>query len=109
MCVLGGGDIRTGVPVACTGTPNGDGGLRGTRGREPIRSRDGDGHECVVRGVVSGNSRNHGRTVEAEYEGGSSRDAAGMMGATRATNESAEGWGRMGDGGAQLTVADGAQ
>ena len=60
--IEGGGEVRTGVRVPCTGTQDEDSGLRGTRGGGPMRGRVGDGHECTVRGVVSGTGENHRRS-----------------------------------------------
>ena len=76
-CIIGGDDVRKGVLVPCRATPDGDGSTRGGHR---------DGHECIVRGVIGGNSENHRRNVPGEYEGDSSEATAGVTGATVATN-----------------------
>ena len=102
--IVGGGEVRTGVCVPCTGTRDEDGGLRGMRGGGPMRGGDGDGQECVERGDVGGSSGNHRRSGAGEYEGAGGEDEAGITGGTGAMNEPVV---VTGEGGARLTVAEG--
>ena len=101
---VGGGDVRTGVRVPCTGTQDEDVTLRGMPSGGPMRGRVGDGHECVVRGVIGKTSGNQGRSGTGKYEGARREDEAGITGATRATNEPVA---VTGEGGARLKVAEG--